>query len=87
MKRAREAELETVESDVSKKRTVLFNTFQKWKSQLDRVSNTHGWNAKHRLVLLGKNSSNARFVLSLKITYEANEIIVISGLRGLARSG
>ena len=40
MKRAREAELETVESDVSKKRTVLFNTFQKWKSKLDKEYQT-----------------------------------------------
>ena len=43
MKRAREAELETVESDVSKKRTVLFNTFQKWKSQLDKEYQTLSW--------------------------------------------
>ena len=58
MKRDREAGLETVESNVSKKRTVLLSTFQKWKSQLDKEyhANTliHSWNAKHQLVLLGK---------------------------------
>ena len=43
MKRAQEAELEMVESDVSKKRTVLFSTFQKWKSQLHKEYQTLSW--------------------------------------------